>query len=274
MALAGDGALDLLGAIGNSNAKGEYYLTDVVSLARARGLATEPLTAGEEEVMGVNDRVQLAAAEAALQRLLREAAMRGGATLIAPETVFLSYDTELGRDVLVEPNVVFGQGVRVAAGAVIHAFSHLEGASVGPGANVGPFARLRPGADLAAKVRVGNFVEIKNAKVDFGAKINHLSYIGDAAVGAEANIGAGTITCNYDGFTKWHTEIGEGAFVGSNSALVAPVTIGANAYVGSGSVITQDVPADSLAVARGRQYVKEDWAKAFRAARSAKSHKD
>ena len=190
--------------------------------------------------------------------------MRDGATLTAPETVHFSWDTKLGRDVVVEPNVVFGPGVSVEDGATIHAFSHLEGARVAAGASVGPFARLRPGARLGPKARVGNFVEIKNADLEAGAKVNHLTYIGDARVGEGANIGAGTITCNYDGYGKHRTDIGKGAFVGSNSSLVAPVTIGEGAYVGSGSVVTKDVPADSLAVARGRQSVIEGWAAAFR----------
>ena len=218
--------------------------------------------------MGVNDRVQLAAAEAAMQARLRKEAMLGGATLVAPETVFLSWDTSIGRDVLIEPHVVIGPGVAIEDGATIHSFSHLEGARIAGGASVGPFARLRPGADIAAKARVGNFVEIKNAAIEAGAKVNHLTYIGDARVGAGANIGAGTITCNYDGFGKYKTDIGAGAFIGSNSALVAPVRIGDGAYVGSGSVITKDVEPDALAVARGRQEARAGWAKAFRKRRS------
>ena len=193
--------------------------------------------------------------------------MLEGATLIAPETVFLSLDTRIGRDVLIEPHVVIGPGVVIEDGAAIHAFSHLEGARVAGGASIGPFARLRPGADIAARAKVGNFVEIKKATIEAGAKVNHLSYIGDARVGANANIGAGTITCNYDGFVKHRTDIGAGAFIGSNSALVAPVTIGDGAYVGSGSVITKNVEADALAVARGRQETRAGWAKAFRARR-------
>ncbi|MBV9636489.1 MAG: bifunctional UDP-N-acetylglucosamine diphosphorylase/glucosamine-1-phosphate N-acetyltransferase GlmU [Methylobacteriaceae bacterium] len=271
MALAGRNALAILEGIGNANAQEEYYLTDAVSVAHELGLEAVPLIAGEDEVMGINDRVQLAAAEAVLQRRLREAAMRNGATLIAPETVFLSHDTVLGRDVTVEPNVVFGPRVRVGEGAVIHAFSHLEEANIGPGASIGPFARLRPGANVGAKAKIGNFVEIKNADVEAGAKVNHLSYIGDARVGAGSNIGAGTITCNYDGANKFHTDIGAGAFVGSNSALIAPVAIGDGAYIGSGSVITDDVPADALAVARGRQYVKEGWAKSRRKASASEA---
>ncbi|MEN5081521.1 bifunctional UDP-N-acetylglucosamine diphosphorylase/glucosamine-1-phosphate N-acetyltransferase GlmU [Bosea sp. TWI1241] len=273
MALDGREALSLLEAIGNANAQGEFYLTDAVAVARGRGLPAVALTAPESEVQGVNDRIQLAAAEAEFQRRRRREAMAEGVTLVAPETVFFSHDTRLGRDVLVEPHVVFGPGVTVADGAVIHAFSHLEGASVGASATIGPYARLRPGADLAGGAKVGNFVEIKAAKIGEGAKVNHLTYIGDAEIGAAANIGAGTITCNYDGFFKSKTVIGEGAFIGSNSALVAPVTIGAGAYVGSGSVITRDVPADALAVARGRQIEREGWASAFRAAAMARKAK-
>ena len=264
MAFDGAVALALIERIGCDNAKREYYLTDAVALARADGLAVVAIEAEAEEVVGINTRVQLAEAEAILQRRLRRAAMENGATLVAPETVFLSADTVLGRDVIVEPNVVFGPGVTVEDGAVIHAFSHLEGAFVGRNASVGPFARLRPKARLGPKARVGNFVEIKAADVEEGAKINHLTYVGDARVGAGANVGAGTITCNYDGFRKHRTEIGAGAFIGSNSALVAPVTVGDGAYVGSGSVVTEDVPADALAIARGRQSVKEGWAAAFR----------
>lgn len=273
MALAGGRALEILDAVGRANAQKEYYLTDAVAVARRKRLVATSVLADEAEVMGVNDRLQLANAEALMQQRLRNAAMREGATLIAPETVFFSHDTRLGRDVLVEPHVFFGPGVRVADGAVIHGFSHLEGADVGPGANVGPFARLRPGAKLGAAAKVGNFVEIKAADVEAGAKVSHLSYIGDARVGAEANIGAGTITCNYDGFDKFRTDIGEGAFIGSNSALVAPVKIGAGAYVGSGSVVTKDVAADALAVARGRQIEKSGWAKGFRASHEGKPRK-
>lgn len=264
MALRGDLALQILGRIGNGNAQGEYYLTDAVEVAGAMGLEAVAVATTEDEVQGINDRAQLARAERTIQERLRRHAMAGGATLQAPETVFFSHDTKLGRDVVVEPNVFFGAGVVVEDGAVIHAFSHLEGAHVSKGANVGPFARLRPGAAIGPKAKVGNFVEIKNADLGPGAKVSHLTYLGDATVGAEANIGAGTITCNYDGFRKHRTTIGEGAFVGSNSALVAPVTIGAGAYVGSGSVITEDVPADALGLARGRQAVKENWAGEFR----------
>ncbi len=270
MGLRGDLALGLLDAVGNANAKGEFYLTDVVALAHAAGHSIAIVTAPEAEVQGVNDRAQLAAAERSLQERLRGAALMGGATLVAPETVFLAHDTRLGRDVTVEPHVVFGPGVVVEDGAVIHAFSHLEGTTVGRGASVGPFARLRPGAALGPGAKVGNFVEIKNAEIGVDAKVSHLTYLGDAAIGAGANIGAGTITCNYDGFSKHRTEIGAGAFVGSNSALVAPVRIGAGAYVGSGSVVTDDVPDDALAIARGRQTVKEGWAASFRAQAQAR----
>ena len=270
LAFVGDSALEMLDAISDDNAGHEFYLTDLVEIAGARGLRAVKRLASEEEVMGVNDRVQLSRAEAAMQGRLRTQAMLGGATLIAPETVFLSIDTKLGRDVVVEPHCVFGPGVEVEDGVVIHAFSHLEGARVATGASIGPYARLRPGADIAEKARVGNFVEVKAAKIEAGAKVNHLSYIGDARVGAGANIGAGVITCNYDGFNKFKTDIGAGAFVGSNSALVAPVKIGDGAYVGSGSVVTKDVQADALAVARGRQMEKAGWAAAFRAARKKK----
>ncbi|BDV35268.1 bifunctional UDP-N-acetylglucosamine diphosphorylase/glucosamine-1-phosphate N-acetyltransferase GlmU [Methylocystis iwaonis] len=265
MAIDGAAAADWLGQIGNSNAKGEFYLTDIVEIARACGREARVVVADETEVLGVNDRIQLAQAEAVAQNRLRRAAMAAGVTMIAPETVFLSADTVLGRDVTIEPHVVIGPGVSIADKAVIHAFSHLEGASVGQGATIGPFARLRPGAALAEAAKVGNFVEIKNANVAKGAKVNHLTYIGDADIGANANIGAGTITCNYDGFFKYRTEIGENAFIGSNSALVAPVKIGAGAYVGSGSVVTKDVRGDALVVARGRQMEKAGWAASFRA---------
>jgi bifunctional UDP-N-acetylglucosamine pyrophosphorylase/glucosamine-1-phosphate N-acetyltransferase len=270
VAFSGAEALKLLNAVTPNNAQKEYYLTDIVEIACARGLVARALIADEKEVMGVNDRAQLAAAEGALQDRLRRRAMIEGATLIAPETVFLAFDARIGRDVLIEPHVVIGRGVRIEDGAVIRAFSHLEGARVAGGASVGPFARLRPGADIAANARIGNFVEVKEATIEEGAKVSHLTYIGDARVGANANIGAGTITCNYDGFAKHRTDIGAGAFIGSNSALVAPVTIGDGAYVGSGSVITKPVEADALAVARGRQEARAGWAKAFRAKHQAK----
>lgn len=275
MAIDGRVALGLLDGIGTGNAQGEFYLTDIVEAARAAGRRCVAIETDAAEVMGVNDRVQLAAAEAAAQAALRKAAMLAGATLVAPETVFLSTDTVFGRDVLVEPHCVFGAKVTVGEGAVIHAFSHLEGASVASGATVGPYARLRPGAVIGPKAKVGNFVEIKNAVVESGAKVSHLSYIGDASVGQDANIGAGTITCNYDGFFKAHTAIGAGAFIGSNSALVAPVTIGAGAFVGSGSVVTEDVEPNALALARGRQVNKPEWATHFRTNQKArKTRKD
>ena len=270
MALDGRLALSILDGIGSSNAAGEFYLTDAVAVAIERGLHAAALEAPESEVMGINDRTQLAQAEAVIQTRLRIAAMQGGATMVAPDTVHLSWDTQLGRDVVIEPNVYFGPGVSVDQGAVIHAYSHLEGARVGPGASVGPFARLRPGAHLANGAKVGNFVEIKNAEIGPGAKVSHLTYLGDATIGANANIGAGTITCNYDGFSKFRTEIGENAFIGSNSALVAPVSIGAGAFVGSGSVITKDVPPGALAVARGHQMIKDGWATSFRSRQTKK----
>jgi bifunctional UDP-N-acetylglucosamine pyrophosphorylase/glucosamine-1-phosphate N-acetyltransferase len=264
MAIRGDLALTLLDRVENRNVKGEYYLTDIVEIARSLGHRTAIAVVSEEEVHGVNDRAQLAAAERMIQDRLRQAAMAAGVTLVAPETVFLSHDTRLGQDVVVEPHVVFGPGVVVEEGAIIHSFSHLEGARIASGAGVGPFARLRPDAVIGPKAKVGNFVEIKNTDVGAGAKVSHLTYLGDASVGAEANIGAGTITCNYDGFGKYRTEIGEGAFIGSNSSLVAPVTIGKGAFVGSGSVITDNIPDDALGLGRGRQTVKEGWAVSFR----------
>ncbi len=264
MAIRGDLALPLLDRVQNKNAKGEYYLTDIVEIARSLGHRTAIAVVSEEQVHGVNDRAQLAAAERMIQERLRQAAMASGVTLVAPETVFFSHDTRLGQDVVVEPHVVFGPGVVVEEGAVIHSFSHLEGARIAPNAGIGPFARLRPGAMIGAKAKVGNFVEIKNTDLGAGAKVSHLTYLGDASVGAEANIGAGTITCNYDGFNKYRTEIGEGAFIGSNSSLVAPVTIGKGAFVGSGSVITESIPDDALGLGRGRQTVKEGWAVSFR----------
>jgi bifunctional UDP-N-acetylglucosamine pyrophosphorylase/glucosamine-1-phosphate N-acetyltransferase len=231
-----------------------------VEIARNRGLDAVALETEEDEVRGINTRAQLAQAEGVLQQRLRAAAMEAGATMVAPETVFLAADTKLGRDVVVEPHVVFGPGVVVEEGAVIRSFSHLEGAHVGKGARVGPFARLRPGTRLGEKTRIGNFVEVKAAAIEAGAKAPHLSYIGDARVGENANIGAGTVTCNYDGADKHHTDIGKDAFIGSNSALVAPVAVGEGAYIGSGSVITRDVPAGALAIGRGQQVVKEGWA--------------
>ena len=269
MVLDGRRALDLLDAVGSGNAQDEFYLTEAVALARSRGLDVGICLAPADEVMGVNDRRQLAAAERAMQQRLRDAAMLAGATLVEPGSVTLAYDTVLGRDVVVEPNVVFGPGVVVGEGSLVRAFSHLEGAIVGPAVTIGPFARLRPGASLAEGVHIGNFVEIKAATVEAGAKINHLSYIGDARVGARTNIGAGAVTCNYDGFAKHRTEIGADAFIGVGSALVAPVSIGAGAFVGTGSVVTEDVAADALVVARARQVEKPGWARAYRTRRQA-----
>ena len=268
MAFAGKTALAILGRIGNQNRKGEYYLTDAVEIARDMKFRAVAVEVEEDDVRGINTKKELAEAEAVAQQRLRQAALDAGVTLIAPETVFLSADTTFGKDVVVEPYVVFGEKVSVEDGAVIHSFSHLVGARVGKGASVGPFARLRPGARLGENVHIGNFVEVKEATIEAGAKANHLSYIGDAFVGAEANIGAGTITCNYDGIAKHRTAIGKSAFIGSNSALVAPVQIGDGAYVGSGSVITADVPAEALALGRGRQVVKEGWATRLRALKS------
>ncbi len=273
MALRGPDALAILEAIGADNAQREYYLTDAVKVVRQRGGKAAVARAAEAEVMGVNDRVQLAGAEAQMQRRLRERAMRSGVTMIAPETVFLASDTKLGRDVLIEPNVFFGRGVSVGEGAFILAGSHLTGCEIGPAATVGPFARLRPGTRIGARAKVGNFVEIKASQIGEGASLAHLAYIGDSTIGARATIGAGTITCNYDGFDKMRCEVGEAAFVGSNSALVAPVKIGAGAYIGSGSVITRDVAPDALAVARGRQIEKAGWAAALRKSRQGKPKK-
>lgn len=243
----------LLDNVTNDNAKGEYYLTDLVGLARAEGLACAVVECGEDETMGVDSRVNLAEAEAAFQNRTRLAAMERGVTMIAPETVFFSHDTQIEADVIIEPNVVFGPGVHVAGGATLRAFSHLEGCTVHSGAVIGPYARLRPGADIGENAKIGNFVEVKAATFGKGAKANHLTYVGDATIGAGANIGAGTITCNYDGFNKHKTQIGAGAFIGSNSALVAPAQIGDGAIIAAGSVITRPVEADALAVARGIQ---------------------
>jgi bifunctional UDP-N-acetylglucosamine pyrophosphorylase/glucosamine-1-phosphate N-acetyltransferase len=261
MALRGECALAILDRIGDGNAKREFYLTDAVAIADAMALEAVALETGEDEVRGINTKAQLAEAEDVKQWQLRDAAMDAGVTMVAPETVYLSADTTFGRDVTIEPNVVFGPGVVIEDGAVIHAFCHLEGAHVGKGASVGPFARLRPGTRLGVKSRIGNFVEVKAMDFGDGAKANHLAYVGDGRVGANANIGAGTIFCNYDGRQKHQTNVGTGAFIGSNSALVAPVTVGEGAYVGSGSVITDDVPAGALAIGRGRQVNKTDWVK-------------
>jgi bifunctional UDP-N-acetylglucosamine pyrophosphorylase/glucosamine-1-phosphate N-acetyltransferase len=264
MALDGRRALSLLEAIGNANSKKEYYLTDIVAVARARGLAIDIEIAPEEEALGINDKEQLAAAESLLQARLRKAAMHGGATLIDPSSVTLAFDTVLGRDTVIEPHVVFAPGVKIGEGTRVRSFSYLERSVVGPNAIIGPFARLRPGNDLAQDVHIGNFVELKASTIGQGAKINHLSYIGDAGIGAKANVGAGTITCNYDGLAKHRTEIGENAFIGSNSSLVAPVKIGAGAYIGSGSVITEDVAPGAMALGRARQVEKPGRGKRFR----------
>jgi bifunctional UDP-N-acetylglucosamine pyrophosphorylase / glucosamine-1-phosphate N-acetyltransferase len=264
MALSGAHALAILERIGNQNRKGESYLTDAVEIARALKLDAAAIEVEEDEVRGINTKSQLAEAEAVAQQRLRKAALDSGVTLIAPETVFLCADTKFGRDIVIEPYVVFGEKVTVEDGAVIRSFSHIAGAHIGKGVSVGPFARLRPGTRLGDGARIGNFVEVKEASIEAGAKVNHLSYIGDAVVGAGANVGAGTITCNYDGSGKHRTTIGDGAFIGSNSALVAPVEIGAGAYIGSGSVITKNVPAGALALGRGRQVVKENAAARLR----------
>jgi len=269
MAIDGARLWALVDAVGNDNAKGEYYLTDIVAIARGQGLACAYIEADPEELSGVNSRAELAVAEAIMQQRLRAAAMANGATLIDPTTVWFCHDTEIGRDVTIGPNVFFGPGVRVADGAEIRAFSHLEGATLGEEATVGPFARLRPGAVVARGARVGNFVEVKNATLEEGAKVNHLTYIGDARVGQGANVGAGTITCNYDGFLKHHTDIGAGAFIGSNTALVAPVKIGDGAIVGAGSTVSRDVEADALAVERAETKTTPGWARMFREKKAA-----
>ncbi|MEO8421813.1 MAG: DapH/DapD/GlmU-related protein, partial [Hyphomicrobium sp.] len=268
-----DDLVGVLGRIGNANAKAEYYLTDAVEVASSAGLRAGVVVCEEEEVLGVNSREQLAAAESIFQKRARRAVMDGGATLIAPETVWLSYDTKIGRDVVIEPNVFFGPGVTVEDGAEIKANCHFERARIGQNSRIGPFARLRPGAVLGTDVHVGNFVEVKNVTLGAGAKANHLSYLGDGTVGAGANIGAGTIFCNYDGFAKHRTEVGEGAFVGSNTSLVAPVKIGDGAYIGSGSVITKNVAAGSLALERSSQEERPGWAAKFRAMMSKRKAK-
>jgi bifunctional UDP-N-acetylglucosamine pyrophosphorylase/glucosamine-1-phosphate N-acetyltransferase len=263
MAVRAEDLFGLLARVGNDNAAGEYYLPDIIKVAAQDGRKSKYIETHEREVRGINSRAELAAAEAQWQEFRREEAMAEGASLVAPETVFFSYDTQLGRDVTVEPNVVFGPGVKVADGATIHAFCHLENCDVGEGASVGPFARLRPGARLGQGAKVGNFVEIKNAVLGDGAKVNHLSYVGDAEVGAKANIGAGTITCNYDGYFKHKTIIGERAFIGSNSALIAPLSIGADAIVAAGSAVSRDVAAGELRMVRAEQLVKPGWADRF-----------
>jgi bifunctional UDP-N-acetylglucosamine pyrophosphorylase/glucosamine-1-phosphate N-acetyltransferase len=269
MAVDGPELFRLLDRVGNNNAKGEYYLTDIVALARKDGLACGVVEGCETELIGINSRAELALAERVVQDELRARAMAGGATLVDPQSVFFSHDTRLGTDVIVGPFVVFGPAVSVEDGVEIRGFCHLEGVSIAAGAQIGPFARLRPGAAIGCGAHIGNFVEIKNASVEAGAKVNHLTYIGDARVGAGANVGAGTITCNYDGFFKEHTDIGAGAFIGSNSSLVAPVNIGDGAIIGAGSVVTRNVPADALALTRGPHTEKSGWARNFRQRRGA-----
>ena len=264
MAFDGRKALEIIENIGHANVKGEYYLTDAVGIVRDLGLQAVVIETGEDEVRGINTKAQLAEAEQAMQARLRQAALQAGVTLVAPDTVYLAADTSFGRDVTIEPFVVIGPGVSIADGAVIHAFSHIVQAAIGRNASVGPYARLRPGTSLGEGARIGNFVETKAATLEAGVKVNHLSYIGDAHVGANSNIGAGTITCNYDGFAKHKTTIGTGAFIGTNSSLVAPVKIGDGAYIGSGSVITKDVPADALAVERSPQNTREGGARRYR----------
>jgi bifunctional UDP-N-acetylglucosamine pyrophosphorylase/glucosamine-1-phosphate N-acetyltransferase len=264
MAFDGRKALEVIEKIGNANSKGEYYLTDAVGIVGDLGLEAVVIETSEDEVRGINTKAQLAEAEQVMQARLRKAALDAGVTMIAPETVYLATDTTFGRDVVIEPFVVIGPGVSISDGAVIHSFSHMVQASIGKNASIGPYARLRPGTSLGDGVRIGNFVETKAATLEAGAKVNHLSYVGDTHVGANANIGAGTITCNYDGFAKHRTTIGSGAFIGSNSSLVAPVNIGNGAYIGSGSVITRDVPDDALAVERSQQTVREGGATRYR----------
>jgi bifunctional UDP-N-acetylglucosamine pyrophosphorylase/glucosamine-1-phosphate N-acetyltransferase len=269
MAIDGGQLFSLVDAVGAENAQGERYLTDIVAVARGRGLPCRAIEAPAAELMGVNSRAELAAAEAAMQDRLRRAAMGAGVTLTAPDTVFFSADTRLGRDCVVGPFVVFGPGVTIGEGVEIPAFCHIVGAEVGDRSIIGPFARLRPGAQLAADVHIGNFVEVKNSRLASGVKANHLAYVGDADVGAGTNVGAGVITCNYDGFEKFRTSIGADVFVGTNASLVAPVSLGDGAFVAAGSVITQDVPADAMAIARGNQVTKPGLAGKWREKRRA-----
>ncbi|UUP19611.1 bifunctional UDP-N-acetylglucosamine diphosphorylase/glucosamine-1-phosphate N-acetyltransferase GlmU [Nitratireductor thuwali] len=264
MAIAGEHALPLLDAVGNDNAKGEFYLTDIVEIAHGLGLSVKAVEASFENALGVNNRAELAEAEAIWQRRKRLQSMLSGVTLVAPETVFFSHDTEIGADTLVEPNVVFGPGVKVAGGATIHGFCHIEDSQIAAGAKIGPFARLRGGSMVLEKAKVGTFCEIKKARIEPGAKVPHLSYIGDAVIGCGSNIGAGTITCNYDGVNKHLTEIGADVFIGTNSSLVAPLKVGAGAYVAAGSVVTDDVPDDALAFGRARQVTREGRGKQLR----------
>ena len=263
--MAIDGAIlfNYLSQVGKDNYKGEYYLTDLIGIARRNGRECVVVECPEEETYGVNSRADLSMAEAVMQKRLRTTAMTNGVTMIDPDSIFMSADTTFGRDVLIEPHVYFGPGVHISDGVHIRAFSHLEGATVASGAIIGPYARLRPGADIGAEARIGNFVEVKAATVESGAKVNHLTYIGDARVGKDANVGAGTITCNYDGVAKNYTDIGAGAFIGSNSSLIAPVTIGDGAIVGAGSAISRDVTAESLALTRAKQTERPGWAKKF-----------
>ena len=270
MAFDGHRALEILDRIGNANSKGEYYLVDAVAIVREMGLEAVVIETSEDEVRGINNKSQLAEAEAVMQARLRKAALDAGVTLIAPETVHLAADTTFGSDVTIEPFVVIGPGVTIADGAVIHSFSHIVQSSIGKKALVGPYARLRPGTSVGEGAKIGNFVELKATTLEAGAKVNHLSYIGDATIGAEANIGAGTITCNYDGAHKYPTRIEAGAFIGSDTTLVAPITIGEGAYIAAGSAITQDVPAGALALGRARQIVKPGWAVELGKRRAAK----
>jgi bifunctional UDP-N-acetylglucosamine pyrophosphorylase/glucosamine-1-phosphate N-acetyltransferase len=275
MAFDGHKALAILEQIGNANSKREYYLVDAVAIIRNMGLEAVVIETSEDEVRGINTKAQLAEAEAVMQARLRKAALDAGVTLIAPETVFLAADTKFGNDVTIEPFVVIGPGVTIADGAVIHSFSHITQSTIGKKALVGPFARMRPGTSLGEGAKIGNFVETKAAVLEAGVKVNHLSYIGDTHVGAKSNIGAGTITCNYDGFLKHKTTIGAGAFIGTNTSLVAPVTIGKGAYIGSGSVITKDVPDDAMALERSPQTIREGGAARYREAKlKAKAKKD
>src|SRR5579883_3261152 len=268
-AISGRHLFSLLEGIDANNAKGEYYLTDIVAVARKRGLLCRAIEAPAEEMVGVNSRAELAAAEALMQRRLRARAMENGVTLVDPDTVYFSADTQIGRDTVVGPFVVFGPKVTIGEGVEIPAFCHMIETRIGDRASVGPFARLRPGADLGDNVHIGNFVEVKNSRLEAGVKANHLTYLGDSTIGPGVNVGAGTITCNYDGFEKFRTEIGEGAFIGTNASLVAPVTIGAGAFIAAGSVITDDVPPDAMAVGRGAQVVKPKRAAEWRARRRA-----
>lgn len=277
MAINGGLLADLINSIDNNNAKGEYYLTDIVEIANKAGHLCKVVIGDENELLGVNNREQLSQAEKVVQSQLRLKALENGATLIDPESVFLSFDTKIGRDVVIEPNVFIAPGVTIEDNVRIKASSHLEGTYISEGSQIGPFARLRPGAEISKNVKIGNFVEVKKSVLDEGAKVSHLSYIGDASVGAEANIGAGTITCNYDGYDKFKTEIGKGAFIGSNTALVAPVSVGDGAIVGAGSTLTRNVEKDALAVERAEEVQKTGWAERFRKlklrAKSAKKGK-